>query len=275
MANSKSSSTSLLSLPSSASKVAIIGDIHIGIHDDSALRVLVECFEREGVDFVVANGDIHDCAAISRHAGKAALARIETGQLAEEIEGGRWFVDWLNTRPCIYGEGNHEAWINQVATQNGATGSITVASVLRLPVSEHFQVAPSGYQIRAGNLVIEHGDALYPRSGGPLHLAAGILRRFPDQTTIIGHCHRQDASWYTTVDNRGTPRSHAAFAIGHVSQYDKHQQYAGRAPNWQQGAAIVNLWEDAGKRRFTVSMIEVHRDRRNRPIFEFNGKIYR
>jgi len=256
-------------------RVAVINDTHIGIHDEAALRTLVECFEREGVDFVVANGDIHDCAAISRHAGKAALARIESGQLAEEAASGRWFIDWLTTRPCIYGEGNHEDWINQLAVQAGAVGSITVEGVLGLPVGKHFQMARNGYQVRAGNLVIEHGDALFPRGGGPMHLAASILRRFPDQTTIIGHCHRQDASWYTTVDNNGAARSHAAFSLGHMSLYDKHQNYAGRAPNWQQGAAIINLWNDGNKRRFTVNMIEVHRDRRNRPTFEFNGHVYR
>src|ERR1700747_2251197 len=95
------SSTEQLFLPTSVKKIAVISDVHIGIHDNPALRTLVECFEGEGVDFVVANGDIHDCACISRHPGKAAIARIQNGQLAEEIESGKWFINWLRTRPCI------------------------------------------------------------------------------------------------------------------------------------------------------------------------------
>lgn len=255
----------------------MVGDIHIGIHDEPALRALVECFEREGVDFVVANGDIHDCAAISRHAGKAALARLESGQLAEEIAGGEWFRRWLQTRPSIYGEGNHEDWINDVALATGTVGTLTVGRALGLPEATGlFTVAPHGYQIRAGSLVIEHGDVIFPRSGsGPANLARGILQRFPGQTTIVGHFHRQDAAWSTHFDARGIARSHAAFALGHVSLVNAHTEYAGRAPNWQQGAAIVDLWEADGKRRFTVHQIEVHRDRRNRPIFEFNGHVYR
>lgn len=265
--------TPTLFVPPSASKLAIISDVHIGIHDDQALRLLVECFEAEGCDFTLANGDIHDCACISRHPGKAALARIENGQLAEEIRGGRWFVEWLATRPGIYGEGNHEDWINDLARSAGAVGSITVASVLDLP--RQLMVAPHGYQIRVGNLVVEHGDAIFPRGQGPQHLAATLLRKFPDQTTIIGHCHRQDASFATTLDSRAIARTHAAFSLGHVSQYDRHVSYAGRVPNWQQGAAIVNVWRDASKVRFTVNMLEVHRTRYGRPILEHNGKVYR
>lgn len=269
----RSSSSLTYQLPPTARKVAILGDIHIGIHDDAALRTLVECFEHEGVDFVIVNGDGHDCAAISRHAGKAALARLESGQLAEEIAGGGWFMRWLETRPSIYGEGNHEDWINQVALAAGAVGSISVRSVLGIPAG--VLVAPHGYQIRAGSLVIEHGDLIFARSMGPANLARTILGRFPGQTTVVNHFHRQDAAWATHFDVRGIARSHAAFALGHVSLVHKHTEYAGRAPNWQQGAAIVDLWEDGAKRRFTVHMIEVHRDRRNRPIFEFNGKVYR
>jgi hypothetical protein len=265
------------SLPPGCRKLAVISDVHIGIHDDPALRALVECFEDQGVDSVVANGDIHDCAAISRHPGKAALARLESGQLAEEIAGGRWFVDWLNTRFCLYGEGNHEQWINDVALAVGAVGTITVGRTLGLPESESFVVLPSGYQVRIGSLVLEHGDKLFPRSSGagPANLARTILQRFPGQTTGVGHYHRMDAAWATHIDAAGVPRSHAAFGLGHVSLVDKHIGYAGRAPNWQQGAAIIDLWQDGAKPRFTVHMIEVHRDRRNRPLVEFNGHVYR
>jgi hypothetical protein len=270
-------STPTLFVPPQVSKLAIISDVHIGIHDDAALRLLVEVFEREGCDFVVTNGDIHDCAAVSRHSGKAALARLESGQLAEEIRGGEWFVKWLQTRPCIYGVGNHEDWINDLALATGTVGTLTVSRALGLPDSSStFRVAPHGYQIRAGSLVIEHGDCIFPRSGGgPQNLAGRILQLFPGQTTIVGHFHRQHAAWATHLDSAGVSRSHAAFAVGHVSLTDAHTAYAGRAPNWQQGAAIVDLWQDAGKTRYSVHLIEVHRTRYGRPILEFNGKVYR
>lgn len=267
-------STKLLTkLPSSATKVAVFGDIHIGIHDEPACRVLIECFEREGVDFVLANGDIHDCGPVSRHHGKAKQAAFESGQLAEEAASGRWIVDWMGTRPCFYGEGNHEDWINDLALETNTVGTITVASALDIPA--HIQVLPHGYQIRHGSLVVEHGDITLGRSTGGVHLAASILRKYPAQTTVVNHFHHMDYAVHTTADTHSRPRSHAAFALGHLSLGDKHTDYAGRMPNWQQGGAIVSLWNDGAKPRYTVYPIEIHRDRRNRPIFEFNGWKYR
>lgn len=257
-------------------KIAILNDVHIGIHDEDAVKVLIECFEREGVDFVVANGDIHDCGPVSRHAGKAALARLESGQLAEEAASGRWIVDWMATRPCIYGTGNHEDWINDLAISTGTVGTLTVSRALGLPEAPGFVVAPHGYQIRFGSLVIEHGDCIFSRGGsGPANLARGIFTRFPGQTSLVGHFHRQDAAWFTSFDSAGIARSHAAFCVGHLSKIDAHIAYAGRAPNWQQGGAIVETWRDGVNKRFTVHLLEIHRDRNNRPILQFNGRLYR
>lgn len=259
--------------PKAGAKIAVWGDLHIGIHDEPAVRTMIECFEREGCDLVIANGDIHDCGPVSRHPTKAKLAALENGQIAEEAASGRWIVDWMATRECIYGEGNHEDWINDLALATNTVGTCTVSSVLGLPPS--FLVLPQGYQIRMGSLVVEHGDVVLGRSTGGANLAAGILRRYPAQTTLVNHFHHQDYATHTTHDSNCRPRSHAAYCLGHLSQQGAHQDYAGRNPNWQQGAAIVTIWYDGPKLRYTVQLIEIHRDRRGRPIFEHNGKVYR
>lgn len=239
------------------------------------MRLLVECFEREGVDGCIANGDIHDCGPVSRHKGKAKLAALEAGQLAEEAAQGRWLIDWMRTRPAIYGTGNHEAWIDLLALESNLVGTLTVTSALDLPAGPEFVVLPNGYQIRIGSLVLEHGNITLGSSRGGQHLAASILRRYPNQTTIVGHWHHADYAVCSTPDHSGILRSHAAHCLGHVSLSEKHTEYAGRTPNWQQGAAIVDLWECDGKPRFTVHPIELHRDRRNRPVFEYNGYVYK
>jgi hypothetical protein len=271
MANSKSVNRLL----SKAKKIAVFGDVHIGCHDEPAMRALIECFEREGVDLTIPNGDIHDCAAVSSHADKRAKAVIESGQLAEEAASGRWIVDWLMTRPCIYGEGNHEDWINDLALHTNTVGTVTVASALGLPVSDDFLVLPQGYQIRIGSLAIEHGDEILGRSMGGQHLAATILRRYPAQSTVVNHFHRMDYAVHTTADHNGVPRSFSVHSLGHVSDPGAHADYAGRLPNWQQGGAIIDLWQCDGKQRYTIHPIEIHRDRRNKPVFEYNGHVYR
>lgn len=253
----------------------MLGDVHIGVHDSAAIKVLVECFEAEGVDCVIANGDIHDCAAVSPHVGKARRAALETGQLAEEAASGRWLVDWFCTRPTLYGTGNHEDWVNDLALASNTVGTLTVASALGLPESDSFKVLPHGYQIRAGSLVVEHGDVILGRSTGGQHLAANILRRYPNQTTVVNHFHHMDYAVHTTDDSSGVRRSHGVYCVGHVSDPSAHKEYAGRAPNWQQGGAIIDLYEVDGRPRYTVNLMEIHRDRRNRPFLQYNGRLYK
>lgn len=257
------------------SKLGILSDIHIGVHDEDAVKVVVECMEAEGVDGLIANGDIHDCGPVSRHAGKAKRAALENGQLLEEAASGRWIVDWFRTRPTAYIPGNHEDWINDLALETNTVGTLTVASALGLPEGPDFVVFPHGSQLRFGSLVVEHGDLLFPRGGGPANLARAILAKYPSQTTIAGHFHRDDFSCHTTPDHAGIARTHAAHTLGHLSDPRAHKEYAGRDPNWQQGAGIVRLWRDGGRIRFTVDHLMVHRDRYDRPVLEYAGRVYR
>ena len=254
--------------------LAVFSDVHLGIEDTEALKLAVECCEREGVTRIVANGDIHDCAAVSPHEMKARKAVIESGALAKEISRGRWFVDWMATRPkTVYGTGNHEDWINDAALRTGTVGSLTVRAALNLP--DDFVVLDNGYQIRYGNLVIEHGDAILGRGSGGRNVAQSILDRYPEQSTIVGHFHKEAYATRTSVDSRGIFRTRAAYSSGHLSNPLAHIEYAGRAPNWQQGFFLVRLWSDAGRPRFTVHPICIHRTQTGRPVFEFNGHVYR
>lgn len=256
--------------------IGVFNDAHIGIHDERALDLVIECFDRVGADVVIANGDIHDCAAVAPHERKRRMAALNSGNLLEEAATGRQYIDWLLTRKlAIYGPGNHEDWINDVARDNNAIGSVTVAGALGLPVGPNFKVLEHGYQIRLGSLVIEHGDCLFPRSSGGVNVARNILLRYPDQSTIVGHFHVDGVVTRTSPDHRGILRSHSAHVLGHLSNPRAHREYAGRDPNWQQSFAIIRVWYDGTKPRFTIHHIEVHRDRYDRPIFEYEGHVYR
>lgn len=253
--------------------MAVINDVHIGIMDQDATKLVVECCEREGVTLNIANGDIHDCGPVAPHELKARAASLANGSLLEEAATGRWLVDWFTTRPTLYGTGNHEDWINDVALRTNTVGSVTVRSALALP--EAIEVLPHGYQIRIGSLVVEHGDVLLGRSSGGSNLPQNILRRAPDQTTIVGHWHTIANAIRTSVDARGVNRSRGAYTSGHLSDPTAHMDYAGRSPNWQQGFTLVKVWYEDNKPRFTITPIEIHRTRYGRPIFEHNGHIYR
>jgi hypothetical protein len=237
---------------------------------------MVECMDYEGTDVIIANGDIADCGPVAPHEMKARTAAATNGSLLEEMETGREYINWMRTRRlAIYGEGNHEDWINDVARRTNTVGSLSVANALGLPVGPGFEVLPQGYQIRLGSLVIEHGDIVLGRGSGGVNLARTLLNRYPTQTTVVGHYHRDDYAVRTAPDSTGVLRSHAAVCLGHLSLPDAHSEYAGRAPNWQQGFGIVRVWYDSNKPRFTVDSVEIHRDRRGRPLFEYNGKVYK
>lgn len=251
----------------------VFGDLHIGIHDRPSAYAMIDCFEREGIDRPIANGDIVNCATVSPHEGSQRLAAIEHGHLMDEANTGRDILDWLGAREAFYGTGNHEDWINDVALRTGTVGSLTVKSALGL--APGITVLPQAYQIRAGSLVLEHGDATLGRGSGGVNLARTILTRYPDQTTVVNHFHRMDMAIRTAPDRDDIFRSRAAFTLGHMSDIRRHAEYASRAPNWQTGFAFIRFWRVDGQLRFNVEPIEIHRDRRGRPVFSYRGRTYR
>lgn len=254
--------------------IGVFSDVHVGIHDAPALHLMIECMEYEGVQVLLANGDIFDCGPVSPHPSKKKRAAFDHGALLEEAAGGRFLVNWMLTRPtAIMGEGNHEDWINDSIHRENLAGSLTVASALNIP--RGIEVLKHGYQIRIGSLVVEHGDILLGRSSGGKHLARTILEKCPDQSTIVGHFHRADYAVRTAPGPDGILRSHAAIPLGHLSLSHAHTEYAGRYPAWQQSFGLVRVYLMDGKPRFTVHNVEIHRDRYNRPFFEYGGRIYR
>lgn len=255
-------------------KIGVFNDLHIGIHDRRAADIAIEIFEYAGVDVVIANGDIHDCGPVAPHLGKQRRAAMSNGQLIEEAACGREYIDWLLTRRmAIYGTGNHEDWINDVALATNTVGTTTVRSALGIPTG--IEVIPHGYQIRLGSLVIEHGDIAIGRSSGGVNLAQTILRRYPDQNTVVGHFHIDAYAVRTGPDAQGVLRSYAAHGIGHLSDPGAHAEYAGRCPNWQQSVAIIEVWYDGLKPRFSIEHVEIHRTRRGLPVASYRGRIIR
>lgn len=253
----------------------VYGDSHYGEHDEPANDLMVECADRAGVTHVLANGDIFNCATVSHHTETRSRALAKYGSLEGEAATGRKYLGWLSAsgRRVIYGVGNHEDWINDVALYSGLGSTLSVRAALAVPDS--IEVLPHGYQLRVGSLAIEHGDIALGRSSGGANLAANILRRYPMQTTVVNHFHREGYAVSTTPDSSGILRSHAAYALGHMSDPTAHSGYAGRTPDWQQGFGMIRFWYEDNKPRFTVTQVQVHRTRRGFPIFEYDGHKYR
>jgi hypothetical protein len=256
--------------------LAFFSDTHGGIHDDAACRTAVEVCEAAGVDGVYLVGDGLDCGVSSRHEEKQKKAKIDFGTAIRERDSFGWFFDWMMTRQeKKYVLGNHEAWLAKAIELDPRYCHMSFAEVMRIPSG--IEVLPQYSRIRIGSLVMEHGDAIFPKSNGGKNPAARLLDLFPDHSTIIGHLHHADSAFRTYYGEDDVPKFRRAEVNGHLSLMEEHLDYAGRQPGpngWQQRFLLIRIWHYAGKPHFTIRPIDIFRDAKNRPLAEFEGKVF-
>jgi hypothetical protein len=250
-------------------------DIHIPIHHDAACRLMVEVAQRAGVTRAVVGGDGLDMNCLSKHAKESARTVLHS-TILEEVEPGRWLLDYFASLQTDYMLGNHEDRLKRFVDENPAFhGSVAsnFAKICELPAG--LNIVPQGGEVRLGNLALVHGDAEFKNGTGGLHPAAKLLSMAPDQSTICGHLHRMAQACRTTRDEDGIPRTRRAWTMGHMSVEEMHYGYVSKNPNWQIGFALIRVFWEGDRPRWTVYPIEVLFDRYNRPFFEFEGHVYR
>lgn len=250
-------------------------DIHIPIHHEVGCRLMVEVAEKTGVTHGVIGGDGLDMNCLSTHPKESARI-VEHATILEEVEPGRWLLNWFASKRSKIILGNHEDRLKRFVDDNPAFhGSLAsnFAKVCDLPAA--LGVIPQGGEVRLGNLSLVHGDAEFKRGSGGAHPAAKLLSMFPDQSTICGHLHRMGQACRTTRDEDGIPRTRRAWTMGHMSIEEQHYGYVSKNPNWQMGFALIRVFWEGDRPRWTVYPIEILFDRYNRPYLEFEGRVYR
>lgn len=258
------------------SVIGVFSDVHIPNHDEPVVKLMVEVCEAAGVTHVVLDGDIADCGPASRHDGKKKRAVLDEGCLRESIASGLWFYEWARTKRCKYILGNHEAWVQTYIDQSPELKGTDAIELMGLwPTDKKWEVLPQHSRIRVGDLTIEHGDAFFKTGSGGNNPGARIKQRAPDQSTLIGHLHRDFELYWTTLDADGILRVRVAAGQGHLSIPETHEDYMGGYIDWQQSISLVYVWYDGQRPRFTIEKVQVHRDKRGRPIIYHNGKVYR
>lgn len=249
-------------------------DVHIPIHNAVAGELMIECAERNGVTRTIMGGDILDFNCLSRHK-KQARRVVEHSTLLEEIEPGRAMLNWFASKESDYILGNHEGRLQSFIDENPVFhGSLVsnFAQVVDLP--RRINVVPQGGEVRLGNLSARHTDAEFKGSSGGKYPAQRLLDLLPDQSTMGGHVHRISVARRTTKDEDGISRTRCAWTMGHMSNEHEHYDYMSTSPNWQTGFALVRVYWEGDRPRWTVYQIEVLFDRNNRPYFEFGGHVY-
>jgi len=259
----------------SGSIVGVISDIHIPHHDEHAMRLVVECLEDAGVTHVILNGDIADCGPASRHPGKRQRAMLNEGDLRSSVAPGMWIYDWARTKSCTYVLGNHEAWVVDLIEGSPELRGTAATELMGLPRNgDGWLVLPPLSRVRRGSRVWEHLDGFFKSGSGGQNPGQRIKKLAPQQTTSGGHLHRRGSMFWSSEDERGISRTHAAYWNGHLSRPEAHTDYMGSYMDWQQSFEITRVWDDDGKPRFTTDQPEIHRTKQGRPIFEYGGKVY-
>lgn len=254
---------------------AVLSDIHFPHEDRPALNIAIEITEKVGADSIVLNGDVMDISCLSDHEKDPDAPK----KFDKECESANWFIDWVNTRGdnTTWTFGNHERrWHRYLFRRTPELYGQP------LPLTKRFKgkvldgKLSEFPKIRAGNLVIEHGDSFWPRGTfTPANPAVNVLDKAPDQTTIIGHVHKESFFCRNSLDDRGIRRTHAAHSSGHFSIPDSHSKYVGDYANWNQSFRLVNFNNVDNKIRFNITPVEIHRDSKNKPYALFQGKVYR
>lgn len=257
------------------SVIAQFNDVHIPHDDHRALKLAVECAEDNGCTHTILNGDILDSGQASRHPNKKALDTINLGAMDKAINPGRWFLNWARSKQCYYLLGNHERWAEALISSDPALSAVQPMDLFRLPRDgEGWTVLPSNSRLRLGSFVWEHGHGIFPSGTGGQNPGARIKSVAPQQTTFIGHLHRDFFLPWTTPNELGIDKIHAAYGTGHMSLTKAHEGYAGGYPGWQQSFRMTYIYEVDKRPRMTTDSIIIHRDHRNRPVFEYRGKVY-
>jgi hypothetical protein len=255
--------------PADGERWLVPGDIHYGIQDDVSVDLMRHVAEDWGIDRVVNQGDLLDCYGISRYDKQAERIRGQVFTLADEARLAAPFLKWCAStdEQSVLITGNHEARLGHLTDSNpGLFGSINLRSVFDIP--RQIKIIEHQGRVRAGSLVVEHGDG-FDRRGGETAVK-NCLTCQPDQTTIFGHTHRIRSVRRSTYDRHGRPRTRAAMTIGHMSIAEKHRKYMGTRSNWQQGFVLVEFYHGrSGDLRYTPYQIEIHDHE-----FCFNGTVY-
>lgn len=260
------------------SVIAVFSDVHIPHHDEEALRVAAELCEAAGVTHFILNGDILDCGPSSRHEEKRKRAALDEGCLRESVAPGLWFLEWARTRPTVIQFGNHEAWVEKFIAGDPALKGTSALSLMGLWENGDGWIAlPSNGRVRLGNRTWEHGHGIFASGAGGQNPGGRVRTVAPDQSTSVGHLHRKWFYCWSSMDENGIPKTRASIGNGHWSRPEAHEDYAGGAgyQNWQQSLELTRIWWDGGRPRWTTDQPEVLRDKRGRPVMEYQGRVYR
>ncbi|MEO0795934.1 MAG: metallophosphoesterase [Verrucomicrobiota bacterium] len=186
-----------------ASRVLVLGDVHLPYHEKNILELAVREAKRFKVDCVILNGDIVDFYAISRwqtdprardFSAEVNLAREFFVMLRDAFPGAQ----------IIYKIGNHEErydiYMQSKAPEMLGIDDFVFENILRLP-RLRIKTFDRLRHLQLGKLAIVHGHEFANGIYSPVNPARGLYLK-AKTTAMCGHAHQESKHSERALDGR-------------------------------------------------------------------------
>ena len=220
-------------------KALVLSDIHLPYHDMDVLTTAIEHGVKNGVDSIYLNGDILDCAAISRF-----LKDSHAPTISEERDMYWDFVQYLNDKvglPITFKMGNHEErwehYLKRNTPELAEVSDFTFKNFLRLD-ELNIDFVESRQKMYMGKLIVIHGHEFGESVFSPVNPARGLFLR-AKSSVLAGHNHQTSEHH----ENNLKGDSMACYSTGALCQLNpNYRPFA--YTKWNHGFAIVEVYED-------------------------------
>lgn len=239
--------------------ILVVGDLQYPYYDEKVWKAVLRFGRALGPTGIVLNGDIHDFYDLSRFDKNPA----RVGHLADEIQGMQDVIlsPIVKIAPKawrVFNEGNHEKRLQKYLWHHAPAVSqlkgLDVPGVLGLK-SFGISYRQESNPVQAGSLLILHGHLIRKHSG---MTARAHFERY-GSSLLHGHSHRWGT--YSVTNWTGVHEASEHGCLCDLTpEYEPH-------PNWQQGFAVVHVFED---RTFHAQVVKII----DRKFMLYGGKQY-
>lgn len=262
-------------IPVRAGDVALVfSDIHFHQQDKRFCDILVDYARDLRPTLVLANGDVHDCNALSKH-GRHAKEQVDNGALEHEATASKPFFKAMRAAVlpggrALYGAGNHEGRWDRFVNDHAGLYGIPWWTPYR-SVVEGWELFDEGYEWYLSSLTVCHGNTLDGSCNK--HTTATVMGNYPHENLLYGHTHRIERRT-ETIWKQGVPKEHGVWSTGHGQDVTRVNWK--KRTKWRLGFAEVRFFAAGRDVGFKVVQHEVFRTGKGRRMYsETLGRTYK
>ena len=220
----------------------LLPDLHLGSHDDRALRVALRIAEITEPDEVVILGDWIDGHDFNSHGSSDRREAKQAGYMSE-IDMCNEILDWLQALPSVkrvvYVEGNHEFRVERFLTNQGnkfirKQGDAFLPRELLSKGRKDFVWVDYNQPGKAPFIELAPGVVACHGLSTAKHAAATHLTKVPGYSVIHGHTHRAQTHYTRCPVTNRLLFGHSPGTLAQLQPL-----WLTGASNWTQGVSIL------------------------------------